>query len=125
MKGQPIQVIGDSSRQPNSFGWTAWLYGDGSTVNVGLTDSAHTDATAYRQSNAPRLNESGQVAGSSQSYIPGVSRVADSGNSVWLWGNGVTMNISLTGREPTRFDGKPESTWVDISEAAEVIGYYS
>jgi hypothetical protein len=90
-----------------------------------LTDSAHADATAYRQSNAPRLNESGQVAGSSQSYIPGVSRVADSGNSVWLYENGVTMNISLSGCELTRVDGKRESTLVDVNEAAEVIGYYS
>ncbi len=108
------------------IGFTAWLYKDGSTIKIGLTDtdSYHTESNGYSASSGLKVNNSGQVAGLSSSYY-GVndSTANGGGTSAWFHDEGVTRDITLTGREYTRFDGRRESRAVDLNDAGHIIGY--
>ena len=106
------QAIGKSDRYHGNYGgYSAWLYSDGQAKNIGLTDTYHTYHARDRLFGLPAaINEVGQVLGLSASYYSPSSSYADSGRSVWLYENGITRDITLTGREYTRFDGRRVSS---------------
>jgi hypothetical protein len=92
------QVIGNSRRE-DAHGISAWLYDQGITSNIGLTDTFQTG-----DSYPLALKEAGQAVGVSPSLYASGSR-EDEGVSAWFYENGVTSDITLTGREYARFDG--------------------
>jgi hypothetical protein len=120
------QAIGGSQRYNGNIGLgqSAWLYDGATTINIGLTESEHTQIDGGRQSIAFELNESGQVRGWSQRFKSCCTGFgADWGLSAWLYDGATTINIGLTGPEYTRNDGYKESRTIELNEAGQVIGY--
>ena len=116
------QAIGTSSRHLGrnvDLGHTAWLYHNGSTIDIGLTDAEHTSAGGYKRSFAGQLNEAGQVIGESDRFNGGNS---DLGNTAWLYDGANTINIGLTGAEYTRHDDFKNSVALQLTEAGHVRG---
>jgi hypothetical protein len=124
------EVIGNSGRYHPSHsdsGSTAWLFRQGVTTNIGMTDEAHTSPDGYRFSVANSINNAGQVAGWANKYSPGV------GQSAWLFESdrpseeGVARTIGWTDPEHTRFDGAQYSNLsndkASLNERGQVIGY--
>ncbi len=96
------QVCGSSNRYNGGstyLGNRAWLYDGATTIElVGLTDSEHTDSSGNRSSAAERLNNAGQVVGSSVRYNGGSTYL---GFTLWLYDGANTIAIGLTGSEHT------------------------
>ena len=114
------QVIGHSSRYDglSSLGSSAWRYSGGTTTEIGLVGSQHTRADGYRSSAVSRLNEAGQVIGTSIRFDGSAIR----GGSAWRFDNGTTTEIGLIGAQHTRTDGERNSSVTDLNEAGQVIG---
>ena len=120
---QAGQVLGSSQRyngDATPLGRSVWLYSGGTTTNIGLTDTEHTRDDGYREIFGYRLNEAGQVLGSSQRFNGGATSL---GQSAWLYSGGTTTNIGLTDTEHTRNDGyRFSSAHSYLNEAGQVIG---
>lgn len=126
------QVIGESSRYgawdagsgqaPSLYDQSAWLYSNGVTVNIGLTDSEHTrDTYGNRYSSVRQLNNAGHVTGISRIYGGGGITL---GQSAWLYSNGRTEKIGLIDMEHTHnADGAHASSIAFLNEAGQVAGY--
>ena len=80
------------------MGQSTWLYDGTSTINIGMTDPAHTRNDGYRYSRSYHLNESGQVTGQSQLFNGGTSM----GYSAWLYNGATTIDLTLTSPEYIR-----------------------
>lgn len=116
------QVIGTSSRFNGSsadLGRSAWLYDGTKTVTLGLAGPEHTRSDGYRINSPGFLNDAGQVAGLADRYNGGN---ADMGQSVWLYDGTEVLNIGLTGAEFTRGDGYKYSTTDQLSNSGRVSG---
>ena len=111
------QVRGWSRR--SGGGLSAWVYDGATTIEVGLTGTEYTRNDGYKYSQAYRLNEAGQVSGSSQRYNGGST---DLGRSAWLYDGATTIEIGLTGTEYTRNDGYKSSVAYKLNEAGQVRG---
>lgn len=116
------QVIGHTHRNTgtSSSGWSAWLYSEGATQQIGLTGADYTNTgNGYAHSVAQRLNEAGQVIGYSTRY----DGTASAGQAAWLYAGGLTQQIGLTGGDHTHAgNGSANSTAHMLNEAGQVIG---
>ncbi len=110
------QVAGGASRYDgagNDLGTSAWLYNGTATLNVGLTDPEHTDATGYRDSYPHALNDAGWVAGTAVRYdAAGINYL---GRSAWLYNGTATLNVGLTDPMHTRADGYRYNGGIQLS----------
>jgi hypothetical protein len=117
------QVIGNSQRYNGGvqdWGRSAWLYDGASTIDIGLTGSEFTSSSGFKHSDPTKLNESGQVTGSSSRYNGGSEEL---GLGAWFYDGSTTIVIGLTGSEHTRSDGYKFSLTSQLNETGQVIGY--
>ena len=114
------QVVGVSLRYSGSadMGCSAWLYDQGVTIRLGLSDPEYTRDDGYKYSFAYPLNESGQVVGSSNRYSGSISM----GRSAWIYDHGVTTKLGLTDPEYTRDDGYKDSYAYLLNKLGQVVG---
>jgi hypothetical protein len=115
------QVSGMSDRfngGSTDLGQSTWLYDGTKTINIGMTDPAHTRNDGYKFSRSYFFNESGQVTGQSQLFNGGTSM----GYSAWLYNGATTIDLTLTSPEYTRSDGYRASGAYDLSESGYVQG---
>lgn len=119
------QVLGNSWRYSSGnsdLGQSVWIYNSTATINIGLTGPEHTRSDGNKYSSAIQLNEAGQVVG--------YSGLADrSGYTSWLYNGSTTIEIGLTGIEPSPNDEQnPRTARVkdslpsQLNEAGQVIG---
>ncbi len=115
------QVRGYSERYNGGTlsGYSAWLYNGATTLNIGLTDSEHTQSTGFRNSSTIKLNEAGQVAGHSIRYNGSNDYL---GQSAWLYNGATTFKIGLTDSEHTTSNGVKFSEAEQLNEAGKVRG---
>jgi regulation of enolase protein 1 (concanavalin A-like superfamily) len=118
------KVTGNSNRYSGNtqLGASAWIYNGASTVDIGLIGAEHTSNTGSKSSSPLKLNEAGEVVGSSARYNGGSAQL---GQSIWLYNGTSTINIGLTGTEYTRNDGYENSSDAELNEAGYVAGYSS
>lgn len=117
------QVAGTSTRYHGMTirGSTAWLYNGTESMNVGLTDTEHTDDNGYRESFVKDLNQAGQVVGFSTRYNQTNTFL---GVSAWLYDNNATRVIGLTDAAHTDNNGYRENRVTSrLNEAGQVAGY--
>lgn len=115
------QVIGSSECYTNSEVdcLSAWLYSEGQTTPLGLTDDEHTDNYGSTHSFPRSLNEAGMVAGLSWRFVNGSNY---SGDSAWLYDGSSTTRIGFYGSEHTRNDQFRSSAISGLNNAGHVIG---
>lgn len=115
------QVAGNADRYNGlaSAGQSAWLYGNGTTQEIGLAGASHTRSDGYRFNNVLFLKDSGQAAGQAERY----SGAASAGQSAWVYGNGSTQEVGLTGVSHTRSDGYQDNTLTALNSAGQAVGY--
>lgn len=117
------QAIGTSFRYSgtSSVGTTAWFYDGANTVQLGLTDTAHTVASTGGQvSSVVALNEAGQIIGGSTRY----SGSSYNGGSAWFYDGQTTTEIGLTGGFYTNpNDGSEDNRAEFLNERGQVAGY--
>jgi hypothetical protein len=114
------QVLGFSTRYHGSsqVGTSTWLYDHGVMIRLGLTDAGHTGSDGYQFTFAAGLNNTGRVVGYSDRF----SGSDYTGRSAWIYEEGITTQIGLTGGEYTRGDGYQESSVLLLNEAGQVVG---
>jgi hypothetical protein len=102
-------------------GYSAWLANDGSTVNIGLTDTEHTRTTdGYQLNEATALNEAGQALG----YAYRFNGSTDTGQSAWLYNGASTTIIGLTDAGHTDSSTGSKTSYADfLNEAGQATGY--
>lgn len=91
------QVIGYSSRfegEKTNLGRDAWVWNGAVSEPIGLTGEGYTGITGYRHSEPTFHNAAGHVIGISKRILVAVS---DHGQDTWVWKNGATTRIGLTG----------------------------
>jgi uncharacterized membrane protein len=119
------QVLGYSYRynegSSNWQGVATWLYDTGQTTRIGLTGTGYTSTDGYQQSDAQTLNDAGQVIGFSARF----SGATFQGQTAWIYDNGQTTQIGLTGADYTRTSGTQNSVARRLNDAGQVIGYSS
>jgi hypothetical protein len=121
---QTGNVVGFSYRYSGSTmtGRSAWVYDDGVTTRMGLTDAEHTRSDGYQYSQSaasPKaLNEAAQVIGYSQRY----SGTSDMGRSVWIYSQGATSLLGMTDSQHTKLSGYRFSEGFSINEQGQAIG---
>lgn len=115
------QAAGVSSRfsGSTSLGNSAWLYDGTNTVVIGLTGAEHTRSDGYRLSSVGRLNEAGQVYGTSYRFTGSPPY----GRSAWFYNGTSTIDIGLTGPEHTKDDGYRNSVPEGLDNAGRIYGY--
>jgi hypothetical protein len=87
----------NASLVPALFGGRSWLYQDGGTLPLGITDYLHRDLSGQYKSTSIALNDLGQVLGMSQRYDPVTGE--PNGSSAWLYQDGTTSLLGLTDSE--------------------------
>ena len=116
------QALGSASRfnGTTSVGQSAWLYNGMTTLNIGLTDSGHTNSnTGYQSNSAEFLNEAGQSLGHA-SRFNGDTNI---GRSTWLYNGTTTLNIGLTDASHTDSStGYQDNYHTDLNEAGQALG---
>ena len=117
--GQAIGVTFRYNGGSTDLGQSAWFYNGSSTVKLGYTDSTHTRYDGYRYSSVFKMNESGQVIGTSKrfSFSP-----QNFGQTAWLYDSGSTIKLGITDSTHTRYDGYQFSQVNDLNEAGQVLG---
>jgi hypothetical protein len=116
------QVVGFSARYDGKVnrGHSAWLYDGTTTINIGLTDTEHTDEWGNQYSTAEQLNEAGQARGFSERYnSTGGSLV----QTPWLYDGTTTIQLGFTSAVHTRGDGYRHSIAQEMNEAGQVRGF--
>ena len=103
-------------------GSTAWLYDGTSTIEIGLTDAAHSGPTNNRMSEVENFTTySGQAVGISAKYDSEGNQV---GTSAWLCNGTTTVQIGLVDAAHTGPNGYQESDYIGLfNEAGQVVGY--
>ena len=121
------QVLGRSLRFNGALskGQSSWLYSNGSTTKIGLVDGAHT-VSGYQSSQGVRLNDAGQVIGTSNRFITTSGGfISGFGQSAWFYDGAMTSNIGLIDAEHTRNDGYRSSyfnNFNNLNAAGQVVG---
>ncbi|WP_428938174.1 hypothetical protein [Fontivita pretiosa] len=115
------QVAGFAERQVGDTyaGYSSWLYSNGTTRHIGLTDAQHTATTGFRYSEVLVLNDSGQAAGVSDRFGPGDE---DRGQSGWFHDDDSDITTPLVfsqGSDGTAFT-RPQF----ITDSGQVLGWY-
>src|SRR5678815_2702510 len=94
--GGDAQYTGSTDRYnstSNYLGAAVWFYDHGTTTRMGFFDALHTDTNGKQQSNTLFVNEAGNAVGTSQEF--------PSGQSAWIFRNGITTRIGLMGSDYT------------------------
>lgn len=114
------RVIGRSFRYnaQGSNGESAWIYANGTTQKIGLTDAAHTGSSGYQFNRAEKINNSGHVLGNATRSNQNNS----GGNSVWVFDQQTTRRIGLTDALHTSQNGFQTSEGIDINNIGDAIG---
>lgn len=121
-------IIGNSRRFGEiNLGTTGWFYNGEKTVRVGPTGSEFIRSDGYRSSSVSRLNDAGQIIGSSARFHGSTSL----GNSAWRYDGGNIVQLGLTGPEHTRNDGYQASHFQlgadtflnNLNATGQVTGY--
>lgn len=87
-------VLGQAERFSGSIfnGWSAWAYNGSTTQEIGLIDTAHTNAdTGYRYVSIWGSNAMGQAIGNNELYNGSVVN----GWSAWMYDGSTTREIGL------------------------------
>jgi hypothetical protein len=113
--GYSYRYSGGSQR-----GQSAWFYDGNTTIDIGLTGPEHTRNDGYKYSTAHRLNEAGQVIGSSDRYVGGNSLL---GHDSWFYDPVLDQTFSLS--VSTRSDGYAYSSVQYLGQNGLAVGYYS
>lgn len=103
----------------NYVGYSAWLYSNGSTQRIGLTDAAHTRSDGYQSSYVTGLNDAGQVIGYASRFA-GPAQIG--GQSAWFHSDGVTRQIGLTDAAHTRIDDYQYNSASRLNDAGHIAG---
>lgn len=114
------RVIGRSFRYnaQGSNGESAWIYANGTTRKIGLTDAAHTGSSGFQFNRAQMISKFGHVLGSATR-----SNQNDSGGtSVWVFNTQTTRRIGLTDALHTSPSGFQISEGIDINSTGDAIG---
>lgn len=117
-------VVGRSIRYNGGAfvrGTSVWFYDGLNTINIGLSDEAHTESNGARFSRVFELNDAGHVSGLSDRYNGNV----DHGQTAWRHYAGVTIDIGLSDDEHTKSSGYRWSSTSggDLNARGDVIGY--
>jgi hypothetical protein len=115
------QVLGYSSRfaGADANGQSLWLYNNGATARIGLTDAQHTSSSGEQFSYNGYLNQSGQVAGNSTRYAGSV----ELGNTAWLYNAGTYTQVGLVDAQHTSSSGERQNGIYTLDNAGRVSGY--
>jgi hypothetical protein len=111
------QAIGTSSR--GSGGQSIWFYNGITTSKISLGGTLHTSSTSAQSSNPAKLNENGQVTGTTFQYNGGTDAW---GASAWLYSGGTTTQIGLMDAEHTRSGGFQNNGIMSLNESGQVLG---
>ena len=118
------QVAGVSYRYNNPIrginGYSTWLYSNGTTTRIGLVDAEHTGSYGYQHSTLRKLNEAGQVAGTSVRYDSNTGSYH--GSSAWLYHNDTTTRIGFADAQHTDQNGYQDSSIQALNGAGQVAG---
>ena len=116
------RVLGYSVRYNGGgtpLGASSWIFQNGTTLKIGLTDSEQTRADGYRDSGYVGFNESWQIIGTASRFNGGSAFLGLSG---WLYDGSSNRVLGLTGSEHTRNDGFQRNEPQKINEAGQAIG---
>lgn len=97
----------------------AWLYRNGTTTRVGLTGTGYESSNGAALSSVSDVNEAGQAMGQSTRY----NGAAEIGREAWVYKNGNTQQIGLTGFGHTRSNGGGYSKALGQNETGDIVGY--
>lgn len=113
-------AVGSSTRYLDSgfAGSTRWKQGESGTQIIGLTGAEHTRDDGYRWSGVHKVNESGDVLGTSERFDGSTSL----GSSAWVHRGNQTIEIGLTDSIHTRADGFQEHFISLLNKAGDVAG---
>lgn len=105
----------------SDLGTSAWLYDGTGTINIGLTDTAHTRDDGYQANQVTHLNAAGQAAGTAKRYVAGTTLAM--GNSAWFYDPtlGETFSLDLS----IRSDGFAHSSIAYLGDDGLVLGSFS
>ncbi|MEX2168905.1 MAG: hypothetical protein WD851_06325 [Pirellulales bacterium] len=112
--------------QVSGISWRAgggsnnWFFDGVNTIEIGLVGAEHTPPDGHRAGGATRLNEAGQVTGTSERFGSGGQRLGRSG---WFYNGTTTVEIGLTGPENTRDDGYRDITLKHLNQSGDVMGF--
>jgi hypothetical protein len=101
-------------------GFNAWVHIDGITHQVGLTGGEYQGPGQWERTHIREVNSSGQAIGTS-GLRPADFRYF--GGDAWIWQNGATARIGLTGSRYQRSDGVRYSNPTELAESGVVAGY--
>lgn len=115
-------VFGTSNRYvgSSSVAATSWVYSGGQYTNLGLSGQAFTN-TAYgtTTSGITHVNKAGQAVGTTLRY----QGATQSGRSAWIYQNGASVEIGLTGTQHFGTDGSLYNDIDSLNETGQVIGH--
>jgi hypothetical protein len=122
------QVAGRATRYGSGGGETVWIFDNGVTQAIGLTDLEHTRGDGARTSGLPNrktaMNGFGQVIGYSVRYNSvGENTNKELGRTVWLYSGGTHTRLGLNEADYTAADGSRYSEAITINQAGQVAGY--
>lgn len=114
------QVLGNSTQYVGTYeGRTAWVYANGATKIIGLTDATHTATDGMQNSYGFRQNSAGQAIGYSTQY----QKMSTVGQSAWLYSNGQTIRIGRAGSDAYDSSGHSWNDAEYINESGYVAGW--
>lgn len=127
MLNEAGQVLGNSSRYSGNLhtGNAIWIHSEGQTRQIGLTGTGYTRRDGWAYSSAERLNQAGQVVGHSERF----NGNTHAGQAAWIFSEGQTRQIGLTGEGYTTRSGyafsevKAGNYNAPLNEAGQAIGY--
>jgi hypothetical protein len=111
-------VSGRTARQSGGSGLNGWVYKDGVTTRVGLSDAQHTGSGGVQHTSIWGMNESGQAAGQSYRYSGSTWR----GYSAWFYDGEQSRLIGLLDATHTRIDGWQSNSIDAINSVGQVAG---
>jgi len=112
------QVFGRTELHGAGMGYAAWIYSNGSTQRIGLTGAGYADPFGRADSWVIAGTSAGDAIGWSERF-DGYSSVGRTG---WLYSNGVTRQIGLTGSGYTDSRGNTLDGIAAINASGQVIG---
>jgi hypothetical protein len=116
------QVAGTASVYSGAtqLGHTAWILSGGNTLDIGLSGYGFAQAgTGQRSSWVGAQNSAGHVAGVADTY----SGSTYTGQTAWLYKNGTTQTMGLSGAAFTTADGVRYASISALNNTGQVLGY--
>lgn len=101
-----------------SLGYDAWIWHGFGSIQVGLTDAAHT-YQGYRQTEVRALNADGSAAGVSRNF----TAEGSIGQSAWIWDGSTTRRIGLVGGAYAQSDGSQFSEVQFFNASGQAAGF--